>query len=117
MVNGLQEQSDQNESNVATNIDGLSQLNDIATATNSVPTTVAPLALVLGYGISRATASGMQEFRNTIFSTVAQDTIRKIGKSTFEHLHNLEYQFHVSEKIWEVLHVHLIEGIGVLVLY
>ena len=68
---------------------------DIATTT---ATTATPILLVMGYGLSRATASGMQELRNALFATVAQDTIMKIGKSTFEHLHNLEYQFHVSEK-------------------
>ena len=70
---------------------------DIATTT-ATATTAAPILLVMGYGLSRATASGMQELRNALFATVAQDTIKKIGKSTFEHLHNLEYQFHVSEK-------------------
>ncbi len=60
--------------------------------------TSTPILLVLGYGLSRATAEGMQQLRNAVFATVAQDTIKNIGKSTFEHLHNLEYQFHVSEK-------------------
>ena len=67
-------------------------------STTATIATATPLVLVIGYGLSRATASGMQELRNAIFATVAQDTIKKIGTSTFQHLHNLEYQFHVSEK-------------------
>ena len=82
--------------------DAITQFNDIATNTiSTIPPEAAaatPLLLVVGYGLSRATASGMQELRNAIFANVAQDTIKNIGQSTFEHLHNLEYQFHVSEK-------------------
>ena len=88
------------------------------------------LAMLLGYGISRATASGMQELRNTIFAhvsytrksisttsycfawfvtydiefivprlyllQVAQDAIRKVGRSVFEHIHSLDMQFHLA---------------------
>ncbi len=55
-----------------------------------------PVALVLGYGISRATASGMQELRNAVFAHVAQDAIRRVGRSVFEHVHKLDMTFHLS---------------------
>ena len=48
---------------------------DLDMASNAVP--VLPLAALLGYGISRATASGMQELRNAVFAHVAQDAIRR----------------------------------------
>ncbi len=88
---------------IETTSETFQQLNEVATTTiSSLPpeaiATTTPLLLVMGYGLSRATAAGMQELRNAIFATVAQDTIKNIGRSTFEHLHNLEYQFHVSEK-------------------
>ena len=60
------------------------------------PTTVVPLTLVLGYGISRATASGMQEMRNAVFAHVAQDAIRRFGTSVFDHVHQLDMTYHLS---------------------
>lgn len=58
--------------------------------------TMLPLALVIGYGISRATASGMQELRNATFAHVAQGAIRKVGKSVFTHVHSLDMTFHLE---------------------
>ena len=55
-----------------------------------------PVALVLGYGISRATASGMQELRNAVFAHVAQDAIRRVGRSVFEHVHKLDMTYHLN---------------------
>lgn len=55
-----------------------------------------PLALVLGYGVSRATASGMQELRNAVFANVAQDAIRRVGTSVFRHVHQLDMTYHLS---------------------
>eukprot|EP00547_Thalassionema_nitzschioides_P005017 CAMPEP_0194206646 /NCGR_PEP_ID=MMETSP0156-20130528/5607_1 /TAXON_ID=33649 /ORGANISM="Thalassionema nitzschioides, Strain L26-B" /LENGTH=573 /DNA_ID=CAMNT_0038933211 /DNA_START=280 /DNA_END=2001 /DNA_ORIENTATION=- len=55
-----------------------------------------PLAMVLGYGISRATASGLNEYRNAVFANVAQDAIRKVGRKVFDHVHKLDMQFHLS---------------------
>eukprot|EP00978_Attheya_sp_CCMP212_P021200 scaffold61685_cov54-Attheya_sp.AAC.2 len=55
-----------------------------------------PLALLLGYGASRAAASGMQELRNAVFSHVAQDAIRRVGRTIFDHVHKLDMAFHVQ---------------------
>lgn len=60
------------------------------------PTATVPLALVLGYGLSRATASGMQELRNAVFAHVAQDAIRRVGRSVFDHIHSLDLNYHLS---------------------
>ena len=55
-----------------------------------------PLAMVIGYGLSRSTASGAAELRSAIFSTVAQDAIRQVSRQIFVHLHNLDMQFHLE---------------------
>lgn len=68
---------------------------DYATAA-SITMTGMPLALVLGYGLARASASGMQELRNAVFAHVAQDAIRRVGKSVFTHIHNLDMTYHLS---------------------
>eukprot|EP00557_Chaetoceros_sp_GSL56_P011521 CAMPEP_0176486768 /NCGR_PEP_ID=MMETSP0200_2-20121128/5749_1 /TAXON_ID=947934 /ORGANISM="Chaetoceros sp., Strain GSL56" /LENGTH=701 /DNA_ID=CAMNT_0017883501 /DNA_START=184 /DNA_END=2289 /DNA_ORIENTATION=+ len=55
-----------------------------------------PIALVMGYGISRASASGMQELRNAVFAHVAQDAIQRVGRSVFQHVHQLDMSYHLS---------------------
>lgn len=77
-----------NEPNTAHSINQLMEVD-----TNSA---VIPVALVLGYGIARATASGMQELRNAVFSHVAQDAIHRVGRSIFRHVHNLDMTYHLS---------------------
>ena len=57
-----------------------------------------PIGLVLGYGISRATAVALQELRNTIFHTVVQDATRNIASQVLYHtLHHLDVQYHLSK--------------------
>ena len=60
------------------------------------PVTTLPLVVLLGYGVSRAATSGFQEWRNAVFAHVAQDAIRKVGRSVFDHVHNLDMQFHLG---------------------
>ena len=55
-----------------------------------------PLSLVIGYGLARASANGFGELRNAIFSTVAHGAIQKVSRNVFEHLHNLDLQFHLE---------------------
>ena len=64
-----------------------------------------PLSLLLGYGISRATASGMQELRNATFAHVAQDAIRRVGRSVFNHVHSLDMQFHLTRNTGQLSRV------------
>jgi ATP-binding cassette subfamily B (MDR/TAP) protein 7 len=68
------------------------------TAASGVPI----VALLLGYGMSRAAASGFQEWRNAVFANVAQATIRKVGRSVFNHVHGLDLQFHLSKNTGKV---------------
>ncbi|KAI2512898.1 hypothetical protein MHU86_1444 [Fragilaria crotonensis] len=64
-----------------------------------------PLALVLGYGISRITMSGMNEYRNAVFAHVAQDAIRKVGRKVFDHVHQLDMQYHLSRNTGQLSRV------------
>ena len=49
-------------------------------------------------GIARTGAAGFNELRNAVFAKVAQDSIRKIAKNVFLHLHNLDLNFHLSRQ-------------------
>lgn len=55
-----------------------------------------PILLLMGYGTARASASGLQELRNAIFAHVAQDIIRSVGRKTFDHVHQMDMQFHLE---------------------
>jgi ABC-type multidrug transport system fused ATPase/permease subunit len=60
------------------------------------------MALLLGYGMSRAAASGFNEYRNAVFAHVAQEAIRKVGLSVFNHVHQLDMQFHLTKNTGQV---------------
>jgi ABC-type multidrug transport system fused ATPase/permease subunit len=64
-----------------------------------------PVALLLGYGISRAASSGLQEWRNAVFAHVAQDAIRNVGRTVFDHVHKLDMQFHLSRNTGQLSRV------------
>lgn len=55
-----------------------------------------PLAILLGYGIARASATLFNELRAIVFTHVAQTSIRQIAKNTFAHLHVLDLPYHLS---------------------
>ena len=55
-----------------------------------------PVLLLLSYGVSRASTSALQEARNATFAKVAQSTIRSMASTTFQHVHNLDMQYHLS---------------------
>ena len=40
----------------------------------------------------------MNELRNAVFSKVAQDSIRRVAKSVFLHLHSLDLTFHLNRR-------------------
>lgn len=67
-----------------------------AMSSQDIFTTFGPLALVIGYGISRSTAAGFNELKNAIFSQVAHGAIRDVSKDVFEHLHRMDMQFHLN---------------------
>ncbi|GAB5584709.1 iron-sulfur clusters transporter ABCB7 [Prionailurus iriomotensis] len=50
------------------------------------------------YGVSRAGAAFFNEVRNAVFGKVAQNSIRRIARNVFLHLHNLDLAFHLSRQ-------------------
>jgi ATP-binding cassette, subfamily B (MDR/TAP), member 7 len=68
----------------------------VATVAATAPAAAFPVALLLGYGVSRAAAAAFQEYRNVVFAVVAQDAIRTAGRTVFDHVHALDLQFHLS---------------------
>lgn len=57
-----------------------------------------PLALILAYGVARFLNVMLNEIRDTMFGRVTERTIRRISLQTFEHLHNLDLDFHLNRR-------------------
>jgi len=57
-----------------------------------------PVALLIAYGLARVLAQAFGEFRDAVFSRVAQRAIRLAGLKTFQHLHRLSMRFHLGRK-------------------
>ncbi|MDC0516667.1 ABC transporter ATP-binding protein/permease [Candidatus Pelagibacter sp.] len=57
-----------------------------------------PIALVVGYGVTRVIAFTFVEIRDALFSKVSQHSIRQISLTMFQHLHNLTLQFHLNRQ-------------------
>ena len=49
-------------------------------------------------GAARASASLFNEMRNAVFAKVAQNSIRRVAKNVFNHLHALDMNFHLSRQ-------------------
>ncbi|KAK0625100.1 P-loop containing nucleoside triphosphate hydrolase protein [Bombardia bombarda] len=69
---------------------------DFATTGGSVATAAG--AMILAYGGARIGSVVFQELRNAVFSSVAQKSIRRVARSTFGHLLNLDLSFHLSKQ-------------------
>ncbi|KAK0649258.1 P-loop containing nucleoside triphosphate hydrolase protein [Cercophora newfieldiana] len=69
---------------------------DFATTGGTVGTVAG--AMILAYGAARIGAVVSQELRNAVFSSVAQKAIRRVARSTFGHLLNLDLSFHLSKQ-------------------
>ncbi|XP_028671248.2 iron-sulfur clusters transporter ABCB7, mitochondrial [Erpetoichthys calabaricus] len=81
-------------------VDDLNQMSGNILNLNDASNTVATVAtaVLIGYGISRASSSLFNELRNAVFGKVAQSSIRRIAKNVFLHLHNLDLNFHLSRQ-------------------
>lgn len=55
-----------------------------------------PILLLLSYGLCRSLSSFFRESTTAIFSHVAQAAIRSVGRSTFDHVHSLDLQYHLN---------------------
>jgi len=67
-------------------------------ATESTGLTLSVLAVLLGYGIARSTASLFHELRSVVFSPVAQVAIRQVATQTFLHIHAMDLNWHLSRQ-------------------
>lgn len=55
-------------------------------------------AAILGYGLARIGASVFSEMRNAVFANVAQRSIRRVARSVFRHLLELDLGWHLSRQ-------------------
>ncbi|XP_075552447.1 ATP binding cassette subfamily B member 7 isoform X1 [Dermacentor variabilis] len=60
--------------------------------------TSAAFAILVGYGLARAGASGFNELRNAVFAKVAHHSIREVARRLFMHLHQMDLNFHLSRQ-------------------
>ncbi|XP_055448416.1 iron-sulfur clusters transporter ABCB7, mitochondrial [Psammomys obesus] len=81
-------------------VDSLNQMSGNMLNLSDAPNTVATMAtaVLIGYGVSRAGAAFFNEVRNAVFGKVAQNSIRRIAKNVFLHLHSLDLGFHLSRQ-------------------
>ena len=59
---------------------------------------VAPIAVIIAYGLLRVAAQAFGELRDALFAKVAQRAIRTVGLATFRHLHTLSLRFHLDRQ-------------------
>ena len=59
---------------------------------------IAPVALVLIYGLFRFSSVLFGEIRDTLFGRVTERAMRRIGHRVFKHLHKLDLDFHLNRK-------------------
>jgi len=59
---------------------------------------IVPFALVATYGLVRLTIVLFAELRDTLFGRVTERAIRRIGLKVFEHLHQLDLDFHLNRQ-------------------
>ena len=57
------------------------------------------------YGGLRALGPSLHEYKNTVFSAVAQSNIKAVSQRTYEHLINLDLSFHQSRKTGQLSRV------------
>jgi len=59
---------------------------------------VAPVVLIVAYGLARVCAQGFNELRDAVFAKVEQRAIRRLALTTFRHLHSLSLRFHLDRR-------------------
>jgi ATP-binding cassette, subfamily B, heavy metal transporter len=59
---------------------------------------VVPIALLVGYGLLRLSATLFAELRDVVFIKVTQRAMRKVGLQVFRHMHSLSLRFHLERQ-------------------
>ena len=67
-------------------------------ALNSPAWLLTPIALILAYGFFRFINVLFGEIRDTLFSRVTERSMRRVGLKVFQHLHNLDIDFHLNRR-------------------
>jgi ATP-binding cassette subfamily B protein len=67
--------------------------NDVVTAL-----AIAPIMLIIAYGVGRVSMMVLQQIRDVLFTRVGQYAVRRLSNETFQHLHNLSLRFHLERK-------------------
>lgn len=49
-------------------------------------------------GVARGSSSLLSELRNAVFAKVAHDSIRRVARKIFLHLHHMDLGFHLSRQ-------------------
>ena len=70
---------------------------DAATA-EPLAMVIAPIGLVLSYGLARFGNVLFGELRDTIFGRVTERAMRRVGLRVFRHLHSMDLDFHLNRR-------------------
>ena len=57
-----------------------------------------PIAIIISYGLVRIASFAFNEIRDSLFSKVSQNAIRRVSLKVFKHLHFLSLDFHLSRQ-------------------
>ena len=74
------------------------QTTSAASAESAEALIVVPVVLILAYGLARFMNVMFNELRDTLFGRVTERTIRRLSLQTFQHLHNLDLDFHLNRR-------------------
>jgi ATP-binding cassette subfamily B protein len=57
---------------------------------------VTPVMLVIAYGVTRMMGTVLQQLRDIVFARVGQHALRQLALRTFNHIHRLSLNYHLS---------------------
>jgi ATP-binding cassette subfamily B protein len=57
-----------------------------------------PAVLIIAYGVGRVMMVLFAQFRDVLFTVVAQNAVRQLANRTFRHLHELSLRFHLERR-------------------
>ncbi|MEM9223124.1 MAG: ABC transporter ATP-binding protein/permease [Pseudomonadota bacterium] len=59
---------------------------------------VAPVMLVVAFGVGRILMMAFNQLRDGLFAKVGQHAVRELGRRTFVHLHDLSLRYHLQRR-------------------
>lgn len=59
---------------------------------------VAPVMMVIAYGVTRVLAMVFNQIRDAYFARVGQHAVRHLSQRTFKHIHKLSLRFHLQRR-------------------